>query len=416
MIALRLWWYFLIRSFFLCRSKEKKKTKYLLYSFCDTRNDSSLSVLSASKPKESTSSPSKSAASNNKKSAPIAEYVYIHIPVQPKGKTWLHNLTFTFPCRICNRLHGTKAAPYLGLNHLFFRKGPAKKGDKLSANGTLEMNLGSIFPENRSSSQPKKDSSSPMNSTFNRQDTPEMNLNSLFSEDQFPSQHKMNVLPPLKTTFNCQDTPEMNLNTLFPEDQSLSQSKKDAWSPLKSTVTRQDTPEMGLDKLFPEDSSSGKAPISAQHAQSHEPFNAPAHQVHHSSKHFAAGRSSPEMNLGSLFSEDQSPPQPKKKVSSPLKNTPTRQDTPEMNLNNLFLEERLHSQSTKYILSPLKNTPTRKETPEMNLGNLLNDLTAPTTKLLPGMPTLFQPTAQRKTLTSLMKMPSTTTPLITTSI
>ncbi|KAF9144300.1 hypothetical protein BGX30_013247 [Mortierella sp. GBA39] len=449
-------------------------------------SDSSLSVLSASKSKES-------AASNNKP-ASTAES------------------------------HGTKTAPYLGLSHSLFRKEPAKKDNKPSANGTPEMNLGSLFPGNQSSSQPMKSSSYPMKSTLTRQDTPEMNLNNLFLEDQSTSYRKKNVLSPLKSTLNRQDnpemslgiffpevapifsqyapshenfnapvhllhapgkqfvagsgtpemnldklfledqspsqhkkkplsslehtpnrqdtpemnlgslfhenqsssqpnknassslkstpirqdTPEMNLNTLFPEDQSPSQSKKHTWSPLESTLTRQDTPEMGLDKLFPEDSSSGKVSISSQHARTHDPFNTPAHLVHHSSKQSAAGRSTPKMNLGSLFSEDQSPSQPKKNALFPLKNTPKRQDTPEMNLNNLFLEEQLYAQSRKdkdgnkpdedaqnddpsdhhkhmrqprqphrFVQQkkkkaslPLKATLARQDTPEMNLGSL----------------------------------------------
>ncbi|KAF9543241.1 hypothetical protein EC957_001037 [Mortierella hygrophila] len=467
-------------------------------------SDSSLSALSASKPKERAPSPSISAASDNKKSASTAEP------------------------------HGTKNAPYLGLSHSLFRKEPTKKDNKPSANGTPEMNLGSLFQEDQSFSLPMKSSSCPLKSTLTRQDTPEMDLNNIFSEDQSTSYRKENVLSPLKSTLNRQDnpemslsiffpeiapifsqyapsyehvnaavhllqapgkqsvagsgtpemnldklfledqspsqhkkpssplehtptrqdtpemnlgslflenqsssqpnknasssskntpirqdTPEMNLNTLFPEDQSSSQSEKYTWSPLKSTLARQDTPEMGLDKLFAEDFSSGKVSIYAQNARSQDPLNTPAHLVHHSSKQSAAGRSTPEMNLGSLFSEDQSPSQPKKKplsplknvpthqdapemnlnnlfleeqlhaqprkdVSSPLKNTPTRQDAPEMNLNNLFLEEQLHARPRKDVTSPLKNTPTRQDIPEMNLVSLFNDLPAPTAQPLPG--------------------------------
>lgn len=251
-----------------------------------------------------------------------------------------------------------------------------------AGSGTLEMSLDKLFLEDQSSSQHKKKPSSPLKHAPIRQDTPEMNLGSLFPENQ-SIQPTKNASSPLKNTPIRQDTPEMNLNTLFPEDQSPSQSKKNAWSPLKSTLTRQETPEMGLDKLFPEDSSSGEAPVSNQHTRSHKPFSAPTHLAHHSSKQSAAGRSTPEMNLGSLF-EDQSPSHPKMKASSPLKNTPTRQDTPEMDLNNLFLEEQLHSQSKKNVSSPLKNTPMRHGSPEMNLSKLFNDLPTLTTQPLPG--------------------------------
>ncbi|KAF9341849.1 hypothetical protein BGZ91_000887, partial [Linnemannia elongata] len=270
-----------------------------------TASDSSPSVLSASKLKESAPSPSKSSTSDHKKLA-IAE------------------------------LHGTKAAPYFGLDHSLFRKGSAKKDDNSSANGTPEMNLASLFPENQSSSQHKMNSSFPPKSTITRQETPEMNLNSLFLEDQSSPQHKKNMLLPLKSTLSRQDTPEMNLSILFPE----------------------------------------VAPIFSQNAPSHEPFNAPVHLLHASGKQSAAGSGTLEMSLDKLFLEDQSSSQHKKKPSSPLKHAPIRQDTPEMNLGSLFPENQ-PIQPTKNASSPLKNTPIRQDTPEMNLNTLFPEDQSP---------------------------------------
>lgn len=86
-----------------------------------------------------------------------------------------------------------------------------------------------------------------------------------------------------------------------------------------------------------------------------------------------ARQDTPEMNLGSLFPEEQSTSQPMKKSSSSLKTTPTRQDTPEMNLNTLFLEDQSSYQLKKSALSPLKNISRRLENPEMNLNQIFQD-------------------------------------------
>ncbi|KAG0270745.1 hypothetical protein BGZ95_001581, partial [Linnemannia exigua] len=328
--------------------------------------------------------------------------------------------------------HGARAAPYLGLDHLFFRKGPTKKDDASSSGtDTPEMNLNSLFPEEAiklkiaphqqqpyhskkhssgtdtpemgldklfpediARKEPQHDpfnapahmlhtvkknhlsSSSPLKTTPTRQDTPEMNLNSLFLEDNSQASKKSSSYP-LKNTLTRQDTPEMNLGSLFLEDsQSPSHPKKKTSSPMKSTLARQDTPEMNLDKLFPEDATN-KAP-------QHEPFNAPAHLLHQVNKiRFSSSaplkstptrQDTPEMNLDKLFPEDStSSSQPKKKPLSPLKDTPTRQDTPEMNLGSLFPEENQARSQHKKKTSPLKNTLARQDTPEMNLNKLFSE-------------------------------------------
>ncbi|KAF9902369.1 hypothetical protein EC991_005003 [Linnemannia zychae] len=421
-----------------------------------------------SSPSDSKSSPSKAAPSDSKNPSPTAEP------------------------------HGTNAAPYLGLDHSFFRKRPAKNNDDAPSSGadTPDMNLGSLFPESTdkpkaapqqqklnqikkplsrtntpemgldklfpddaankaphhepfnaqvhlihpvdknqpssssplkstptrqdtpemnldklfpedspSSAQAKKKPSSPLKDTPTRQDTPDMNLASLFPEDNGKQAPKKKPSSPLKDTPNRQDTPEMNLGTLFPEsNQGSSQPKKKPSSPLKDTLTRQDTPEMNLNKLFPETSpndapvsaqhapvsaqhapvSAQHAPVSAQHAPHHEPFNAPAHLIHPQGQQHPAGSDTPDMNLASLFPEDTNQ-SPKKKPSSPLKDTPTRQDTPEMNLGSLFPEGgQSSSQPKKKPSSPLKDTPTRQDSPALNLNDLFKDQPAPSLRLPAG--------------------------------
>lgn len=246
--------------------------------------------------------------------------------------------------------------------------------------GTPEMNLSSLFPDNNSaleSSQLKKPSS-PLKGTPTRQDTPEMNLNNLFPESQSSSQPKKNASFSL-STLTRQDTPEVNLNSLLPEDQSPSQAKKKPSSTLKDTPTRQDTPEMNLDKLFLE-------------SQSSQPKNNASSLL----KDTPTRQDSPELNLNGLFREDQSSSKLKKSASSSL-GILTRQDTPEMDLNSqiaenqspllpsknisstlrniptLFLENKLPSQTKKSTSSSLKDPLTRQDTPEMNLDKLFHE-------------------------------------------
>ncbi|KAG0214069.1 hypothetical protein BGX33_002500 [Mortierella sp. NVP41] len=184
-------------------------------------------------------------------------------------------------------------------------------------------------------------------------------------------------------------TPEMNLGSLFPEESSK-----------RSSGT--DTPAMNLDNLFREYSSTSKAPNSAQHASHHDAFNASVHLVrpvaHHPAplKNNLARQDTPEMNLGSLFSESAHSSGPSKLSQKPqqrfgpLSVGLKRQDTPEMHLNDLFPDDTaasshhapvhepfnasaplLHSEKQQH--GPLKHSITRQDTSEMNLGSLFTE-------------------------------------------
>ncbi|KAG0288187.1 hypothetical protein BGZ96_007993 [Linnemannia gamsii] len=274
---------------------------------------------------------------------------------------------------------------------------------------TTEMNLNNLFLESHLSSQSKNNASSSL-STLPRQDTPKI-FSKFFPEDQSSSQPKKKPLSTLERTTTHQDTSEMRLNKLFPEDSSNkatitaqhapshepfkarahlthhsgeqfpvgsgtpemnsdmlflenfdkapAQPKRNASSPLKSTLTRQDTPEMNLDKLFLESQS-----YQLKKNESSLRKDTPTRQ------------DTPEMNLNNLFCEDQSPSQ-LKNASSTLKGTLTRQDTPELNLKSLIPENQFPSLPSKNASSPLKNIPIRQETPEMNLNTFFLENQSP---------------------------------------
>ncbi|KAF9097877.1 hypothetical protein BGX23_007779 [Mortierella sp. AD031] len=263
---------------------------------------------------------------------------------------------FPAPSRIANAKdspHGTNAAPYLGLAHSFYRKGHLDKKDDVPS--TPEMNLGSLFPE-ESSVMPKKTASSSTHTSI--------------SQQHHPSHHHHH------------------------HHHHQAHSKK------RSSGI--DTPAMNLDNLFREYSSTSKAPNSAQHASHHDPFNASVHLVrpmaHHPAplKNNLARQDTPEMNLGSLFSESARSSGPSKLSQKsqqrfgPLSVGLKRQDTPEMHLNDLFPDDTaasshhapvhepynasaplLHSEKQQH--GPLKHSITRQDTSEMNLGSLFTE-------------------------------------------
>ncbi|KAG0026966.1 hypothetical protein BGZ82_009206 [Podila clonocystis] len=130
---------------------------------------------------------------------------------------------------------------------------------------------------------------------------PHYGLNSTFFKQ--PHTHKSNAV----------DSPELNLGTLFPEESSQKTAKKSNLPHLHHQLHQHtDSPELNLGTLFPEESE--KNTYKPTFNTSRPAFRAPAHlankpKIKHAPNQATPRRHeeahTPEMNLGSLFQENE---------------------------------------------------------------------------------------------------------------